>query len=78
MGLARATDINRMKSLAGNLASRDGRPLPFVSETKSDRGFNSDATGRMLIPIQYLKKYDEDPIGYRLVLCSRTVINDHV
>ena len=45
------------------LASNTNVPLPLVSEVKADRGFNNDATGRMLIPIKYLKKYDENPIG---------------
>jgi hypothetical protein len=67
MGSARNIDVNQLKNLAANLASRNGTPLPFVADTKSDRGFNSDEAGRMLIPIQYLEAYDKDPVGYGLV-----------
>ena len=78
MGLARSADINRLKSLAGRLASTNAIPLPFSCDMKSDRGFNSDAAGWMLIPIRYLGDYDEDPIGYGLVLYTRTITNDCV
>jgi hypothetical protein len=47
------------------LASKTNVPLPLVSQTKSDRGFNNDETGRMLIPIRNLKAYNKDPIGVR-------------
>lgn len=47
------------------LASKTNIPLALVSQTKSDRGFNNDDTGRMLIPIRNLKAYNKDPIGVR-------------
>lgn len=78
MGLACATDMNHMKTLAGNLASRDRTLLPFISEMKSDCGLNSNMTGWMLIPIEYLEDYDNNPIRYGLVLYTCTIINDHV
>ena len=62
--MARSNDISRLKGRTATLASKTGRPLALISETKSDRGFNNDATGRMLIPIRYLKAYDRDPVGY--------------
>jgi hypothetical protein len=67
MGSAHNIDVNQLKNLAANLASRDGTPLPFVADTKSGCGFNSDEAGQMLIPIQHLEAYDKDPVGYGLV-----------
>ena len=46
------------------IASKTSRPSALISETKLDHRFNNDVTGRMLIPICYLKAYDRDPVGY--------------
>ena len=49
--------------MTAKLASKTNVPLPLVSQSKSDRGFNNNDIGRMLIPIRNLKAYNEDPIG---------------
>ena len=63
IGTGRSGDISRLKEITAKLASNNGRPLSLVSDAKSDRGFNNDATGRMLISIRDLKAYNEDPVG---------------
>ncbi|KAN0130316.1 hypothetical protein V8E53_011862 [Lactarius tabidus] len=61
----RSWDLIRLKEMTPKLASKTNVPLPLVSQTKSDRGFNDDETGQMLIPIRNLKAYNKDPIGVR-------------
>ena len=71
----RSWDLNRLKEMTAKLASKTNIPLPLVSQSKSDRGFNNDETGRMLIPIRHLKAYNKDPIGYDLsYLLVQTVL----
>lgn len=58
---ARSSDANTLKVIAGTLASLTSVPLALSSGTKSDRGFNNDDLGRMLVPIEDFKAYQLDP-----------------
>jgi hypothetical protein len=60
---ARAADANKIKRLAGALASTSGTPIALGHVSKSERGFNHDELGRLLIPAEYLEAYDDDPAG---------------
>ncbi|KAH9039662.1 hypothetical protein EDB85DRAFT_2141166 [Lactarius pseudohatsudake] len=66
MRAGRSTDIHRLKSNTGRLASKTDTPLALVGETKSDCGFTNDALGRMLIPIQHLKAYTDNPVETKI------------
>ena len=59
----RSGDLSRLKEMTTKLASKTNVPLPLVSQSKLDRGFNDNDIGRILIPIRNLKAYNEDPIG---------------
>ena len=58
--------MSRLKEMTARLASKTNVPFPLISQSKSDRGFNNNETGRMLIPIRNLKAYNKDPVGYVL------------
>lgn len=60
---ARASDANGLKGLAGKLASTSRTKYELSTDTKTDRGFNHDDLGRMLIPMQYYEAYENDPAG---------------
>jgi hypothetical protein len=64
MGSAQSTDANKLKKLAGSLASTTGIPIPLNHKSKADHGFNHDDLGRLLIPVEFLGAYDDDPAGY--------------
>ncbi|KAH9069854.1 hypothetical protein EDB83DRAFT_2674202 [Lactarius deliciosus] len=61
MRTARSSDAHTLKGLAGRLASTSQTPFNLSIDSKSDRGFNHDDLGRMLIPIDYLDVYNLDP-----------------
>jgi hypothetical protein len=61
---ARASDAKKLKELAAQLASTTVAPIPIDPRSRTGRGFNNNELGRMLIPIDYLEAYDNDPIGY--------------
>ena len=61
MRTAWASDANKLKGLAGQLASATGAPIPIDQRSRTGRGFNHNETGRLLIPIDYLMAYDMDP-----------------
>ncbi|KAH9024767.1 hypothetical protein EDB85DRAFT_1894198 [Lactarius pseudohatsudake] len=65
MRAGHSTDIHCLKSNTGRLASKTDTPLALVGETKSDHGFTNDALGRMLVPIQHLKAYTDNPVDLR-------------
>ncbi|KAI9435703.1 hypothetical protein H4582DRAFT_2079310 [Lactarius indigo] len=62
MRISHSSDIHRLKTNTRRLASKTDTPLALAGDTKSDRGFTNDALGRMLIPIQHLKAYTDDPV----------------
>ncbi|KAH9050804.1 hypothetical protein EDB87DRAFT_1755672 [Lactarius vividus] len=66
MRAGRSTDIYRLKSNTGRLASKTDTPLALAGDTKSDRGFTNDALGRMLVPIQHLKAYTDNPVETKI------------
>ena len=59
--MAWASNANKLKGLAGQLASATGAPIPVDQRSRTGRGFNHNETGRLLIPIDYLVAYDMDP-----------------
>jgi hypothetical protein len=61
MRTTRSSDANTLKGIVGKLASSSQVPLPLNSDTKSDRGFNNNDLGRMLVPVEYLNAYNRDP-----------------
>ncbi|KAH9015649.1 hypothetical protein EDB84DRAFT_1567627 [Lactarius hengduanensis] len=61
MRTARSSDAHTLKGIAGRLASTTRTPLELSLDSKSDRGFNHDDLGRMIIPIDYLEAYNLDP-----------------
>ncbi|KAH8976904.1 hypothetical protein EDB86DRAFT_3093844 [Lactarius hatsudake] len=61
MRTARSNDAHTLKGLAGRLASTSQTPFNLSIDSKSDRGFNHNDLGRMLIPIDYLEAYNLDP-----------------
>ncbi|KAH9003266.1 hypothetical protein EDB83DRAFT_2324362 [Lactarius deliciosus] len=61
MRTAQSSDAHTLKGLAGRLASTSQTPFNLSIDSKSDRGFNHDDLGRMLIPIDYLDAYNLDP-----------------
>ncbi|KAH9167311.1 hypothetical protein EDB89DRAFT_2232445, partial [Lactarius sanguifluus] len=62
MRAGRSADIHRLKNNTGRLASKTDTPLALVGDTKSDRGFANDTLGQMLVPIQHLKAYTNNPV----------------
>ncbi|KAI9431693.1 hypothetical protein H4582DRAFT_2084517 [Lactarius indigo] len=62
MRISRSSDIHRLKTNTGRLASKTDTPLALAGDTKSDRGFTNDALGWMLVPIQHLKAYTDNPV----------------
>ena len=70
IGNGRSGDISHLKTLTARLASNGNAPIPLACDSKSDCRFNNNVTSQMLIPklipIEYLKKYDENPIEYDL------------
>ncbi|KAI9431146.1 hypothetical protein H4582DRAFT_2085408 [Lactarius indigo] len=66
MRAGRSTDIHRLKSNTGRFASKTDTPLALAGDTKSDRGFTNDALGRMLVPIQHLKAYTDNPVETKI------------
>ena len=58
----RANDIYKLKANTGRFLSEPGANVA-IAHSKSGRGFNHDLLGRMLIPIQYIKAYDMNPVG---------------
>ena len=61
MRAVRASDAIKLKELAGQLASTAVAPIPVNQCLRTDRGFNNNEMGCLLIPIDYLKAYDRDP-----------------
>ena len=61
MRMAQASDANKLKGLAGQLASATRAPIPVDQRSRTRHGFNHNETGRLLIPIDYLMAYDMDP-----------------
>ncbi|KAI9448491.1 hypothetical protein H4582DRAFT_2069002 [Lactarius indigo] len=45
------------------LASKTKANLTLSRDSKSDRGFNHDILGRLLIPIEHIAEYDSDPLS---------------
>ncbi|KAH8977902.1 hypothetical protein EDB86DRAFT_3091303 [Lactarius hatsudake] len=66
MQAGRSTDIHRLKTNTGRLASKTDTPLALGGDTKSDRGFSNDALGRMLVPIQHFKAYTDNPVETKI------------
>ncbi|KAH9069694.1 hypothetical protein EDB83DRAFT_2518048 [Lactarius deliciosus] len=67
MRSARSADAHRLKELTGRFAAKStSNQVSLSSDTKSDRGFNNNALGRLLIPVQYVEAYDRDPAGERV------------
>ncbi|KAH9028514.1 hypothetical protein EDB84DRAFT_1563091 [Lactarius hengduanensis] len=66
MRSVRSADAHRLKELTGRFVAKSASDqVTLSSDTKSDRGFNNDALGRLLIPVQYIEAYDRDPAGIR-------------
>ena len=61
MRMARASNTNKLKGLAGQLASVTVAPIPIDQRSRTRCGFNHNETGHLLIPINYLEVYDMDP-----------------
>jgi hypothetical protein len=53
----------RLKVATARLARENGLDIILSADSKSDRGFNHDILGRLLVPIQHIAEYDKDPIG---------------
>ena len=56
-------DAHRLHVMIAKLINQPGIQLSLTSESKSDRGFNHDVLGRLLLPIQHVAEYNEDPVG---------------
>ena len=64
MRWARSQDAHRLKELAGSLVGQAPDTQFVLSrDTKSDRGFNHQAIGQLLVPVHLLKAYDMDPVA---------------
>lgn len=61
---SRSNDIYHLKTDTARLVSEIGKQVVTLSaDSKSDRGFNHNVLGRMLIPIEHIGEYDKDPVG---------------
>lgn len=63
MRQSQASDTNKLKWLTVALASSFGVQLMPDQTSKSERGFNNDGLGRMLIPVDFIQSYNEDPMA---------------
>ena len=61
MRSTQSSDAGTLKDLAVRLAPPPGVSFPPNLIVKTSRGFNSDETGRMLVPIALLQEYNENP-----------------
>ncbi|KAH8989012.1 hypothetical protein EDB86DRAFT_2831772 [Lactarius hatsudake] len=61
----RSSDAYRLKTNTAMLISKTKENLTLSRDSKSDRGFNHDTFGQLLIPIQHFTEYDSDPLGVR-------------
>ncbi|KAN0140598.1 hypothetical protein V8E53_001807 [Lactarius tabidus] len=68
MRSARASDAHKLKAITGALLTRPELPIALLHNTRADRGFNNDDTGRMLIPAHYFEEYNVDPVRVRALL----------
>ncbi|KAI9446932.1 hypothetical protein BJY52DRAFT_1420586 [Lactarius psammicola] len=72
MRSARSGDAHRLKELTGRFASEvTGTQIVLSPDSKSDRGFNHNNLGRLLILVQHIKAYDRDPTGIRELVNAR-------
>ncbi|KAI9433957.1 hypothetical protein H4582DRAFT_2081635 [Lactarius indigo] len=55
-------DAHHLKTHTTMLASKTKANLTLSRDSKSDRGFNHDILGRLLIPIEHIAEYDSDPL----------------
>ena len=60
----RASNANKIKVLTGALLSTSELVVVLGHTSKADRGFNSDNTGRLLIPAEYIEDYNDDPVRW--------------
>jgi len=58
MRSARASDAGKLKPLVGQLST-----MTVTPNSRTGHGFNHNELGRMLIPVDYLEAYDNDPVG---------------
>ena len=61
MRAARGSDAGTLKNNVLRFAPRNGVIFPQSLDVKTSRGFNSDETGRMLVPVEFLEDYDKNP-----------------
>ena len=59
-----ASDANKIKVLTGALLSTSELMVVLGHTSKADRSFNSNNTGQMLIPAEYIKDYNNDPVRW--------------
>jgi hypothetical protein len=60
----------------GRLASRTDVEILLNRDSKSDRGFNHDELGRLLIPVQHIEEYSGDPVGCVSYVCTADMSSD--
>ena len=60
----RASDANKIKVLTGALLSTSELVVVLGHTSKADRGFNSNNTGWLLIPAEYIEDYNDDPVRW--------------
>ncbi|KAH8984505.1 hypothetical protein EDB92DRAFT_1819043 [Lactarius akahatsu] len=58
----RLSDAYCLKTNTAMLVNKTMDNLTLNRDSKSDRGFNHDTFGRLLIPIQHFVEYDSDPL----------------
>ncbi|KAH9019021.1 hypothetical protein EDB85DRAFT_2154100 [Lactarius pseudohatsudake] len=58
----RSSDAYHLKTNTAMLVSKTEDNLTLSRDSKSDRGFNHDTFGRLLIPIQHFTEYESDPV----------------
>ena len=58
MRSVQASDAGKLKPLVRQLST-----VTVTPNSRTGRGFNHNELGRMLIPVDYLEAYDNDPVG---------------
>ena len=61
-----ASDAHKLKLITGALLSTTKRTIGLSPTKRAGWGFNDDNMGRMLIPVEYIEEYNDDPVWWVL------------
>ncbi|KAF8264671.1 hypothetical protein EI94DRAFT_1805484 [Lactarius quietus] len=63
---SRSNDVFCLKMSTGRLASKTSVKILLSMDAKSDRGFNHNELGHMLIPTEHAEEFTNDPAGAKI------------